>query len=76
MTTESPQSSATSASGVTSFADLQFAPEIARALEDLGFAVPTPVQAQSIAPLRSGRDVVVRAQTGTGKTAAFGLPVL
>ncbi len=76
MTTESSSSTATAAPGVPSFAELNFGPELARALADLGFDAPTPVQSQAIPPLRSGRDVVVRAQTGTGKTAAFALPVL
>lgn len=45
-------------------------------LETLGFTTPTPIQAQTIPPLLSGDDVVGQAQTGTGKTAAFGLPIL
>jgi ATP-dependent RNA helicase DeaD len=47
-----------------------------RHLEDLGFTTPTPIQAQAIPHLLSGRDVVGQAQTGTGKTAAFSLPIL
>lgn len=45
-------------------------------LDQLGFATPTPIQVAAIPPLMEGRDVVGRARTGTGKTAAFGLPLL
>src|SRR5579871_52309 len=46
------------------------------ALSEMGFAHPTPIQAQAIPPLMKGRDLVGVAQTGTGKTAAFALPIL
>ena len=42
----------------------------------LGYTTPTPVQAETIPPALQGRDVLARAQTGTGKTAAFGLPMI
>jgi len=58
------------------FADLGLSSRILSAVERLGFAAPTPVQAQTIPALLAGRDVVGVAQTGTGKTAAFGLPLL
>lgn len=45
-------------------------------MTDLGFREPTPIQAQSIPPILKGRDVIGQAQTGTGKTAAFGIPIL
>ena len=46
------------------------------ALEDAGYQSPTAIQIETIPPLLAGRDVVGQAQTGTGKTAAFALPVL
>jgi len=61
---------------ITSFADFQFAPAIESALEGLQFQTPTPIQAQTIPFLLAGQDVLGLAQTGTGKTAAFVLPLL
>jgi ATP-dependent RNA helicase RhlE len=58
------------------FADLGLAPPLLRALAEEGYASPTPIQAQSIPMLLRGRDVLGMAQTGTGKTAAFALPLL
>ena len=60
----------------TSFDDLALAPELLKALQELGYSKPTPVQAQAIPVVLSGRDLMAGAQTGTGKTAAFTLPVL
>src|SRR4051795_6710657 len=51
-------------------------PSLVRAATDLGYADPTPVQAGAIPPALAGRDVLATAQTGTGKTAAFLLPLL
>ncbi|HPF33775.1 MAG TPA: DEAD/DEAH box helicase, partial [Candidatus Sabulitectum sp.] len=51
-------------------------PGIVRALGDQGYVTPTPIQTQCIPPLLAGRDVLGTAQTGTGKTAAFSLPIL
>ena len=59
-----------------SFTDLGLAPELLRALSDKGYATPTPIQAQAIPVVLAGRDVLAGAQTGTGKTAAFVLPIL
>jgi len=59
-----------------SFADLGLMPELLRAVEDAGYTQPTPIQAQSIPVVLSGRDVMGGAQTGTGKTASFTLPLL
>lgn len=59
-----------------SFKDLALAPEILRALEEFGYTTPTPVQAQAIPVVLQGHDLMAGAQTGTGKTAAFALPVL
>ena len=58
------------------FADLDIAFPVLRALEDVGYESPSPIQAETIPPLMAGRDVVGLAQTGTGKTAAFAIPVL
>ncbi|MBI5436209.1 MAG: DEAD/DEAH box helicase [Nitrosomonadales bacterium] len=59
-----------------SFADLNLAPEILKALAESGYITPTPVQAQAIPIVLEGRDLMAGAQTGTGKTAAFALPIL
>jgi superfamily II DNA/RNA helicase len=58
------------------FGDLTIHPKIMRAIEDLGFMAPTPVQAKAIPLMLEGRDVLAQAQTGTGKTAAFAIPIL
>ncbi|MDR2378868.1 MAG: DEAD/DEAH box helicase, partial [Bifidobacteriaceae bacterium] len=58
------------------FADLGLPDNIVTAVADLGFVVPTAIQAAVVPALASGRDVAGEAQTGTGKTAAFGLPML
>lgn len=60
----------------TGFADLNLSKELLKAISDLGFEEPSPIQRMAIPPLLAGRDVVGQAQTGTGKTAAFGLPIL
>jgi ATP-dependent RNA helicase DeaD len=61
---------------MTTFAELGLSQPILDALAHLGYERPTPIQEQAIPALREGRDVVGQAQTGTGKTAAFGLPML
>ncbi|ETK37435.1 heavy metal transporter [Microbispora sp. ATCC PTA-5024] len=58
------------------FADLALRPELLKALSDLGYEEPTPIQREAIPPLLEGRDLLGQAATGTGKTAAFALPVL
>ena len=58
------------------FADLELPAEILRVLTDVGYESPSPIQAQSIPVLQSGADIIGQAQTGTGKTAAFALPLL
>ncbi|MDX6725882.1 MAG: ATP-dependent helicase DeaD [Baekduia sp.] len=59
-----------------SFADLALAPELVAALTALGYEEPTPIQREAIPPLLDGRDLLGQAATGTGKTAAFALPLL
>ena len=61
---------------MTSFAGLDLAQPILRAIADEGYTTPTPIQGKSIPPLLEGRDLLGVAQTGTGKTAAFALPLL
>jgi ATP-dependent RNA helicase DeaD len=58
------------------FSDLGVSEEILRAVEDMGYTQPSPIQAQTIPLLLQGADVIGQAQTGTGKTAAFGIPII
>jgi len=58
------------------FADLQIHPSVLQAIADVGYESPTAIQAATIPPLMAGSDVVGLAQTGTGKTAAFAIPIL
>ena len=60
----------------TLFSDLGISAEILRAVEDMGYTHPSPIQKQTIPFLLEGRDVIGQAQTGTGKTAAFGIPII
>jgi ATP-dependent RNA helicase DeaD len=69
-----PDSSPEAAS--TTFADLQIHPAVLKAVADVGYESPTAIQAATIPPLMAGSDVVGLAQTGTGKTAAFAIPIL
>ncbi|MGC8518943.1 MAG: DEAD/DEAH box helicase [Steroidobacteraceae bacterium] len=59
-----------------SFSDLGLRPELLRAVQEKGYSAPTPIQAGTIPAILAGRDVLAGAQTGTGKTAAFVLPIL
>ena len=59
-----------------SFSDLGLLPELVRAVADKGYDIPTPIQLQAIPAVLEGRDVLAGAQTGTGKTAGFVLPIL
>lgn len=61
---------------VLKFSELEISKEIEKAVADMGFEEATPIQSQSIPYLLQGRDVIGQAQTGTGKTAAFGIPIL
>jgi ATP-dependent RNA helicase DeaD len=58
------------------FSDFHLSREIGKAIEDMGFEEPTPIQALAIPLIQSGHDVTAQAQTGTGKTAAFGIPLI
>jgi ATP-dependent RNA helicase DeaD len=68
--------SSDSAPATAGFSALALTPEVLRALADVGYEAPSPIQAATIPPLLEGRDVLGQAQTGTGKTAAFALPIL
>src|SRR6267154_722985 len=59
-----------------SFAELGLSEPTLRALHDVGYESPSPIQEEAIPSLLAGRDVIGQAQTGTGKTAAFGLPIM
>src|SRR5271168_1168753 len=61
---------------ISTFENLGLHPSLLRALKDMKFTEPTPVQLQAIPPALEGRDVLGGAQTGSGKTAAFGLPLI
>jgi len=61
---------------IQNFRDLPLSAEVLKGIEELGFHNLFPIQAQAITPLLEGRDVIGQAQTGTGKTAAFGVPMV
>jgi ATP-dependent RNA helicase DeaD len=61
---------------IQTFKDLPLNPEVLRSINELGFDSLFPIQAQAIIPLLEGKDVIGQAQTGTGKTAAFGVPMV
>jgi len=61
---------------IQTFKDLPLSTDVLRSIEELGFESLFPIQAQAIIPLLDGKDVIGQAQTGTGKTAAFGLPMV
>ncbi|MDH3275359.1 MAG: DEAD/DEAH box helicase [Gammaproteobacteria bacterium] len=62
--------------GTPSFRDLGLSEPLIRVLDEIGYETPTPIQSQAIPPLLNGRDILGHAPTGTGKTAAFALPLL
>ena len=61
---------------MATFAELGLSEPLLEALQHLGYEKPTPIQEEAIPALLEGRDIIGQAQTGTGKTAAFGLPLL
>ncbi|MEW6238053.1 MAG: DEAD/DEAH box helicase [Candidatus Omnitrophota bacterium] len=63
-------------SSLPGFSDLALPEPLMKALKDVGYETPSPIQAATIPPLLAGKDVLGQAQTGTGKTAAFALPIL
>src|SRR5688572_11588316 len=69
-------SETTEGTGNETFAALGVAPILLQSLAELGYEEPTPIQREAIPPLLAGRDVLAEAPTGTGKTAAFALPLL
>jgi ATP-dependent RNA helicase DeaD len=73
---ETPKSEADTAGETKTFSDLGLEPAVLKALKDVGYENPSAIQAATIPLLLAGRDVVGLAQTGTGKTAAFALPIL
>ncbi len=60
----------------TTFASLGVSDDVLRAIDDMGFNHPTPVQAAAYGPAKEGKDLIVQARTGTGKTVGFGLPLV
>ena len=61
---------------IIKFDTLGLDPKILRAITEMGFEEPSPIQAKAIPEVMAGHDVIGQAQTGTGKTAAFGIPLL
>ena len=76
MTDPASLSPATAPDSIDAFSQLQLAPPLARAVAEMGYTSMTPIQAQAIPKVLQGHDVMGAAQTGTGKTAAFSLPLL
>jgi ATP-dependent RNA helicase DeaD len=76
--TDAPSSAAAAGDGPVekklSFADLGLRPEVLQAIADMGFSAPMEVQSATLPLVRAGRDIMVQSRTGSGKTAAFGIP--
>lgn len=58
------------------FTELELSPDVLKGIQDMGFEEATPIQSETIPLMRKGMDLIGQAQTGTGKTAAFGIPLL
>ncbi|TJY61914.1 DEAD/DEAH box helicase [Sinimarinibacterium sp. CAU 1509] len=71
-----PSTAADGTSSAITFRDLGLAEPLLQALAEVGYEAPSPIQAATIPPILAGRDLLGQAQTGTGKTAAFALPIL
>ena len=71
-----PAVAAAAAAASAAFEKLGLLPELIKATVDLGYKGPTPIQQQAIPKVLEGKDILAGAQTGTGKTAAFSLPIL
>ena len=76
VSTEAPAAAPSDYVAETSFDDLGLSEPLRRAIAERGYTKPTPVQVATFRPVRDGKDVIVRSKTGTGKTAAFGIPML
>ena len=61
---------------ITQFDQLDIGEELLRAVKEMGFSQPTPIQARTIPLMLEGLDVIAKAPTGTGKTCAFGIPLI
>lgn len=76
MTTASTPTDNPTLESEATFDDLPLTEPVRRAITDIGWTIPTPVQVQTYGPAVEGKDLIVQARTGTGKTAAFGLPLI
>jgi ATP-dependent RNA helicase DeaD len=76
ITTETATASETTEPKAPSFDDLGLHPDVKLALDDMGYFAPTPVQTAVFKPVSEGKDLLVQSRTGTGKTTAFGLPIV
>src|SRR6476660_3959446 len=74
--TSTPTIPSTLSTPTISFADLGLSEPTLQAITELGYEEPTPIQARTIVQMRAGADIIAQAQTGTGKTAAFALPII
>src|SRR6476659_2676818 len=76
ITNETTTTTETTEPKAPSFDDLGLHPDVKRALDDMGYFAPTPVQTAVFKPVSEGKNLLVQSRTGTGKTTAFGLPLV